>query len=139
MQGVLRLLGLLAGGVQQGLRGLKGGLRLLHGGLLGGLLGGELFALPAQAAELIGAGEDAAAARGAAAGEGAAGIDDLPVERDDADAVAEAFGDGHGAVEVFGDQRAAEEVRDDIGIARVALNEIARNADVAGLRLRLLV
>ena len=88
-----------------------------------------------QAGKLIGTGDDAAAARRAAARERAAGVHNLAVQRDDADAVARAARHGDRMAQRLRDDGAAKEIADNIVITRIAAHEIRRNADISrGIR-----
>ena len=90
----------------------------------------------AQTLELVGARQDAAALGGAAAGERAAGVDELPVKRDDAVAVVIAPGDGDGVFHRLGDDGAAEEIADDITVSGRAGDKRVGHADIARFLIR---
>ena len=89
-----------------------------------------------QTLELVGTRQDAAALGGAAAGERAAGVDELPVKRDDAVAVVIAPGDGDGVFHRLGDDGAAEEIADDIAVSARAGDKRVGHADIARLLIR---
>ena len=80
--------------------------------------------------------QDAAALGGAAAGERAAGVDELPVKRDDAVAVVIAPGDGDGVFHRLGDDGAAEEIADDITVSGRAGDKRVGHADIARFLIR---
>ena len=127
----LRLHGveLRMGRVERRLRVLKLGLALLF-------LQRERVERRAQALELVCAGKDAAALGGAAAGERAARVDELPVERDDAVAVVIAPGDGDGIFHRLGHDGAAEEIADDIAVSGGAGDKRIGHPDIARLLIR---
>ena len=89
-----------------------------------------------QALELVGTRQNATALGGTAAGERAAGVDELPVKRDDAVAVVIAPGDGDGVCHRLGDNGAAEEIADDIAVSGRAGDERVGHADIARLPIR---
>lgn len=93
-----------------------------------------LFARRGPALELLDllrAAEDARAARGPAARHRAARVDDLPVEGDDAEAVAALFRDGGRTVKVPNDHDAAQKLVDHAPVALVAPDQVGGNADKA--------
>ena len=90
----------------------------------------------AQTLELVGTRQDAAALGGAAAGERAAGVDELPVKRDDAVAVVIALGDGDSVFHRLGDDGAAEEIADDITVSGRAGDKRVGHADIARFLIR---
>ena len=87
-------------------------------------LGGKLL-------ELVGAAEDAGAARYAAARHGAAAVDDLSVERDDAEAVLILSRHRNAAVQIVRHDRAPEKAEENILVLFVEPDKLARNADEA--------
>ena len=86
--------------------------------------GGSLLLLDLQTLDLVGARQDARTAGDGAARHGAACIQDLPVQRDDAEAVAELVGNGNGRVKVLRHNRAAEQIQDDLAIARLTRDKV---------------
>jgi len=113
-------LGELAGGLVQLARaGGKLVVQLLRAGLLG--------------LELVGAGEDTGVFGGAAAGHGAAGVDELAVERHDAKLVLVPLRHGDRVRKRFAHDGAAEEIGKDVLIFGVEAGKLQRGAEVAGL------
>ena len=107
-------------------------------GVLGGLGGKvELFGKAAaprhQLAQLAGSAQNACAARDRAARHRAAAIQDLAVERHDAERVRKLTRDRDAAVEVFDHDRAAEQVFENAVIFAVVFHQLACKADVAVL------
>ena len=72
-------------------------------------------------------------ARGRAAGHRAAGLDDLSVERDDAEAVSIRLRDGERRVHVLRDDRPREQIFDDGVVAPLYRDEPVRRAEAAAL------
>ena len=109
-------------------------LRLAGGQLLFGLgaAGFQLGQPAAQLVQLLLAAEHADTAGGGAAGEGAAGVDDLSVQRDDAVAVAEAPRHGGGFGQILDHNDAAEKIVDDMLIFRVCFDKVCGNLCRAG-------
>ena len=136
MQRLDRLLQLCLGGVELRVRGVERRLGVLKLGLALFFLQRERVERFAQAFELVRAREDAAALGGAAAGERAAGIDELPVERDDAVAVVIAPGDGDGVFHRLGHDGAAEKIADNIAVSGGAGDERVGHADIARFLIR---
>ena len=95
----------------------------------------ELCPLPSQLFQLVRAREYAAAARGAAAGHRAAGIDELSVERDDAQGVAALLCHTHGVRQRLRHDGAPEEVCKNALIFIVKARQIKGDADKAGVAL----
>ena len=118
------------------MRGVECRLRVLKLGLALFFLQRECVERCTQALELVRAREDAAALGGAAAGERAAGIDELPVERDDAVAVVIAPGDGDGVFHRLGHDGAAQKIADNIAVSGGAGDERIGHADIARLLIR---
>ena len=87
---------------------LPGGAVGQEGGVL--QLSLDLLAALFQLLQLAGAGEDAGIAVDAAAGHGAAGVDDLPVQRDDAEAVVVALSHLDAAVQILHHHRGAQKI-----------------------------
>ena len=112
---------------------LPGGLLLLPlgGGRL--LLQGPLL-LP-QALQLVGPGENARRAGHAAAGHGAAPVDDLPVQGDDAEAVLVFSRHGDAAVQVLHHHGAAQQIAENALIFAVVADEPGGDAHEAELAL----
>ena len=141
-----------------GYRGAQPGLRLFSADALGlnGLevviqcsklvLGGTEILLSLRAAHLeyfhlflripqaARTGERARAARGRAAGHRAAGLQNLAVQRDDAEAVAVRPGERKRGVHIFGNDRACEQVLHDGRIAFVKSDQPVSGAETAFLR-----
>ena len=109
-----------------------GGQLALHVGQLGG--GGlqilhQAVLLAVQSFQLVGTGQDARASGHGTAGHGAAGIEHLTVQRDDAEPVTKLAGDGHGPVHVLGNDDTAQQVGENVGVALVKGNERVAHAD----------
>ena len=107
-------------------------------GVLGGLGGKvELFGKAAaprrQLAQLACAAQNACAARDRAARHRAAAVQDLTVERHDAERVRKPARDRDTTVEVFDHDRAAEQVFENAVIFAVVFHQLACKADVAVL------
>ncbi len=79
--------------------------------------------------------EDARAAADGAAGHGAAPVDDLAVQRHDAEGAAVLPGHGDAAVQVLRDDRPAQKVLKDVGIPGVKAHQAGGDAHKAELRL----
>ena len=131
-----RLLQLRLRGVELRVRRVERRLRVLKLGLALFFLQRECVERCAQALELICAREDAAALGGAAAGERATGIDELPVERDDAVAVVIALGDGNGVFHRLGHDGAAQKIADNIAVSGGAGDQRVGHTDIARLLIR---
>lgn len=97
--------------------------------------GGGLLLLGLQTLDLVGARQDARTAGDGAARHGAACIQDLPVQRNDAKAVAEFVGNGNGRVKVLRHDRAAEQIQDDLAIARLTRDKVGGYAAETGTAL----
>ena len=93
----------------------------------------------AQGRELRRARQDARAAADAAAGHRAAGMDDLSVQRHDAEAVPVPPGDGDAAVDVLDHDRPPQQVLENAVILPVIAHKAARDADKARLLLQSLL
>ena len=91
----------------------------------------QAFCLGVQALQLVGAGEDAAVFRAAAAGHGAAGVDQLAVERHDAQAVAARLRHAYGVAQALRDHGAAEEVFENMSVSFLKAHELDGHADKA--------
>ena len=96
----------------------------------------QIAALFAETLELVGAREDSGAFSGAAAGHRAAGMDDLSVQRHDAEAVPVPPGDGDAAVDVLDHDRPPQQVLENAVILPVIAHKAARDADKARLLLQ---
>ena len=113
-------------------------LRKLALGVLGGL-GGErqLFCKAAaprrQLAQLAGSAQNACAAGDRATRHRAAAIQDLTVERHDAERIRKLTRDRDAAVEILDHDRAAEQVFEDAIVCALVFHKFARKADVAVL------
>ena len=77
-----------------------------------------------DALELIGTGQNTCAAHGAAAGNGTAGIDDLTVQRYDAEGMLEFAGNGDRAVDVIDNGGSAKKVRNGITVFCIRIDKI---------------
>ena len=99
----------------------------------------QIAALFAETLELVGAREDAGVFPGAAAGHRAAGVQNLSVQRHDAEAVIVPACNGDGVGERFRNGRAPEKARNDGAVAFIAVYKIGAHADVARLASRLTV
>ena len=86
----------------------------------------------AQLVQLLLAAENADAAGGRTAGEGAARVDDLPVQRDDAVAVAEVARHGGRFGQVLDHDDASQQIVDNMLIFRFCLDQISGNLRRAG-------
>ena len=121
--GVLRLAQLGGGGVQLILRGGDlplGFCQLVPRGLQ---VGAQPVLLPVQPFQLVGPGQNARRAGHGPARHGPARVEHLAVQGDDAEAVAEFPGHGHGLVHVAGDDHPAQQVGEDAGVLPVKGDE----------------
>ena len=107
-----------------------GALQLVPAGLFGGF---QLLPLFFQLFQLVGTGEKAAAADAAAAGHGAAGMDHLPVQGDDAQAVSVVAGHADGIRQGFGNNGPAKQVINDLFVAGIEAHKLGGNAHKAGI------
>ena len=101
----------------------------LSGGVAGGLQPGQAGA---QLLQLLLAAEHAHAAGGGATGKAAARVDDLPVQRNDAVAVAQVPGHGGRLGQVLHHDDAAQQVVDDVLVAGVGLHQVGGHLGGAG-------
>ena len=103
-------------------------LRLLRGlvepVVQGALRAGEPF-------QLVGAGQHAGGAADGAAGHGAAPVDDLPVQRDDAEGAAELPGKGDAAVQILHHHRATQQIPENVIVPAVVAHQPAGHAHKA--------
>ena len=136
---VLRLAQLGGGGIQfiLGRRQLPLGVRQLGGGLL--QVGLQPLALCIQPLQLIGPGQDARRAGHRAAGHGAAGVEHLAVQGDDAEAPSKLPGDGQGLVHILGDDHPAQQAGEDGSVLRVKGDDGVPHTHKARLPLHRLV
>ena len=104
---------------------LRGKLRLFAGELLDAFL---------QSVYLIGAGQNARAAGRRAARHAAAGVQHLPVQRDDLRAAARGTRHGNRIVQRPGNDRSAEQILGKLAIFRIRLHQLRRHAHIAPLR-----
>ena len=93
-------------------------------------------ALGVEPLDLVGAAENAGVLRARAARHGAAGVDHLPVERDELEAVAVFSGNGHGAVHILHHNGFAQQGGYDLAQAAVAADEFVSNGNEAVLILQ---
>ena len=100
-----------------------------QGGIL--QLAAHLAQLFIELLQLPGTGEDAGAAADAAAGHGAAGVDDLAVQGDDAEAVVVALGHPNAAVQVLHHHGCTQQVPDDAAIAVFIAHQLRGDAHKA--------
>ena len=104
---------------------------------LGKPLVGSLFIfqqsrpLAAELLQLVGPGQNAAALGGTAAGHGAAGVDELPVQGDNAQAVAVVFGHAHRVPQGLGHHGAAQQAGHDLLIAGIEPHQLIGHAHKA--------
>ena len=113
-------------------------LRKLALGILGGFGGKvELFGKAAaprrQLAQLAGSAEDARAAGDRAARHRAAAIQNLTVERHDAERIGKFTRDRDAAVKILDHDRAAEQIFENAVVCALIFHKLARKADVAVL------
>ena len=97
----------------------------------------QIAAFLAETVEFVGARENAGVFSGAAAGHRSAGVQDLSVQRHNAEAVAVSPRNGDGIGERFRNGRPPEKARDDGAVALIAVHKIGAYADVARLAFRL--
>ena len=97
---------------------------------------GQLLPLLAELFQLVGTGEDTAVFHAAAAGHGAAGVDELPVQCHDAQAVAVLAGHADGVAQALGHDGTAQEIGHDLLIGRVERHQIVGHAHKARIPFR---
>ena len=95
----------------------------------------QLLQLTCQPLQLVGTGQYTGAAADAAAGHGAAPVDDLPVQRHDAKAVLVPPGHGDAAVQILHHHRAPQQVLEHAVVALFILHQLRGNAHEAVLLL----
>ena len=91
----------------------------------------DLFQLFVQLLQLPGSGQDTRIAADAAAGHGAAGVDDLAVQSDDAEAVVVALGHLYAAIQVLHHHGGTQQILNDAAIAPVTAHQLRGDAHEA--------